>query len=157
MASLRAFWVNRILLSKEVDFHPPMQCIFRMFPRFRQISLKRSLYIKNWRRRNAFFFDFGSWWVLPKFSGTLWVPEKELKSEFNGKVTQTIIPNNFPVELWLSQVLTQTCERSAMVTYQASLKISLCITSWSQEDTPSPKPILISLARGENQLKLRPA
>ena len=41
---------------------------------FWQISLKRSLYVKNWRKRTAFFFDFGSRWVLPKFSGAPWDP-----------------------------------------------------------------------------------
>ena len=63
---------------------------------FWQISLKRSLYVENWRKTTAFFFDFGSRWVLPKFSGAPWdplggthrVPEEELKSELNRKVAR---------------------------------------------------------------------
>ena len=53
-----------------------------------------------------FFFDFGSRWVLPKFSGAPWdpveppgVPEEELKSEFNRKVARNNGLGNFPVEL----------------------------------------------------------
>ena len=55
------------------------------------------------------FFDFGSSWVLPKFSGAPWdplgppegVPEEELKSEFNGKVARNNGPSNFHTELRL--------------------------------------------------------
>ena len=39
---------------------------------FWQISLKRSVYVKNWRKLNAFVFDFGSRWVLPKISRAPW-------------------------------------------------------------------------------------
>ena len=32
----------------------------------------RPLYVKNWRKLNAFVFDFGSRWVLPKISRAPW-------------------------------------------------------------------------------------
>ena len=61
------------------------------------------------RLQNAFFFDLGSRWVLPKFSGSPWdpfrgfqrVPEEELKSKFDGKVARNNSPSNFHVELRL--------------------------------------------------------
>ena len=71
----RGFWENSIFaFCNGVIFTHP--CIFRRF--FWQISLKRSVYVENWRKRTAFFFDFGS----------RWVPEKELMSEFNRKVAR---------------------------------------------------------------------
>ena len=39
--------------------------------------------------------------LLDPLGGSHRVPEEELKSEFNRKVAQTIIPSNFPVELRL--------------------------------------------------------
>ena len=45
---------------------------------FWQISLKQPVYVKNWRKQTAFFFDFGS----------RWVPEEELLSAFNRKVAR---------------------------------------------------------------------
>ena len=89
---------------------------------FWQISLKRSLYVKNWKKsflRPLFRATFPLNTDLNSSSGSLWdplrpsgtplgtpqgVPEEELKSEFNREVARTIIPS-FPVELQLKFVL----------------------------------------------------